>query len=101
MTTADLIVALVRANLAASAAILLVLALRAPARRLFGAHLAYGLWLTVPAAAAGAFTPAVDAPGWAAAVAAAGHAGRAWLSAPGCVSALAMLWLVGFAANAA
>src|ERR1700722_8597292 len=101
MTTADLIVALVRANLAASGAILLVLALRAPARRLFGAHLAFGLWLTVPAAAAGAFTPAVDSPGWAPAIAAAGHASRAWLSAPGCASALAALWLAGVAAHAA
>jgi beta-lactamase regulating signal transducer with metallopeptidase domain len=101
MTTADLIVALVRANLAAGAAILLVLALRAPARRAFGAHLAYGLWLTVPAAAAGAFTPAVNSPGWAPALVEVGHAGRAWVSAPGYSDALAALWLVGFAANAA
>ncbi len=101
MTTADLIVALVRANFAAGAAILLVLALRTPARGVFGPHLAYGLWLTIPAAAAGAFTPALNSPGWAPAIAAAGHAGRAWLSAPGCAPALAVLWVAGFAANAA
>jgi beta-lactamase regulating signal transducer with metallopeptidase domain len=101
MTTADLIVALARANLAAGVAILVVAALRTPARRAFGPHLAYGLWLTVPAAAAGVLTPALDSPGWAPSIAAAGHAGRAWLSAPGCADALAMLWLAGFAANAA
>jgi beta-lactamase regulating signal transducer with metallopeptidase domain len=50
----DILQALLRANLAASAAILLVLLARAPARRLFGAELAYALWLLVPAAMAGA-----------------------------------------------
>jgi beta-lactamase regulating signal transducer with metallopeptidase domain len=101
MTTADLIVALARANLAAGVAILVVAALRTPARRAFGPHLAYGLWLTVPAAAAGVLTPALDSPGWASSIAAAGHAGRAWLSAPGHAQTLTLLWLAGFAANAA
>src|SRR5580698_6837415 len=50
----DILLTLVRANLAASMAILLVLLVRAPARRLFGAELAYALWLLVPAAMAGA-----------------------------------------------
>jgi beta-lactamase regulating signal transducer with metallopeptidase domain len=50
----DILLTLVRANLAASIAILLVLMVRAPARRLFGAELAYALWLLVPAAMAGA-----------------------------------------------
>src|ERR1700743_2805583 len=50
----ELLLAVVRANLAASVAVLLVLLLRAPARRLFGAERAYGLWLVVPAAMLGA-----------------------------------------------
>ena len=52
--TAELIVALARANLAAGVAILAVLALRAPLRRRLGARRAYALWLIVPTAAAGA-----------------------------------------------
>lgn len=45
MTPADVVSALVRASLALSAAILLVMALRIPTRRLFGAETAYSLWL--------------------------------------------------------
>jgi beta-lactamase regulating signal transducer with metallopeptidase domain len=102
MTTAELLVGLARVNLAAGAAILIVLALRAPARRAFGAHLGYGLWLMVPAAAAGALTPAaIGSPGWAPAIASAGETGRAWLAGAGHASSLAALWLVGFAASAA
>ena len=102
MTTAEFLVGFVRANLAAGAAILLVLALRTPSRRAFGAQLAYGLWLMVPAAAAGALTPAaIGSPGWAPAIAAAGETGRAWLAGAGHASGLAALWLVGFAASAA
>jgi beta-lactamase regulating signal transducer with metallopeptidase domain len=101
MTTAELIVALARANLAAAAAILAVLALRTPARRAFGAHLAYALWLMVPAAAAGALTPAIGSPGWAPATAEAGAASRAWLAGSGRAHGLAALWLAGLAANAA
>jgi beta-lactamase regulating signal transducer with metallopeptidase domain len=49
--TADLILLLlIRANLAASAAILAVLLLRPVARRLLGPEIAYGLWLLVPVA---------------------------------------------------
>jgi beta-lactamase regulating signal transducer with metallopeptidase domain len=40
-----------RAELAASLAILVVLALRLPARRLLGAELAYGLWVLAPVTA--------------------------------------------------
>ena len=102
MTAADLLLALARANVAGGASILLVLALRSPARRAFGAHVAYGLWLMVPAAAAGALTPsAIGSPGWAPALAAAGDAGRAWLAGGGHAGAFAALWLAGFAANAA
>lgn len=102
MTMAELLIGLARANLAAGAAILMVLALRAPARRAFGAHVAYGLWLIVPAAAAGALTPAaIGSPGWAPAIAAAGESGRAWLAGAGHASSLAALWLLGFSASAA
>ncbi len=101
MTMAELLSGLARANLAGGAAILLVLALRAPARRAFGAHLAYRLWQTVPAAAAGALTPAaIGSPGWAPAIASAGESGRVWLAGAGHAAALAALWAVGFAANA-
>lgn len=48
---------LVRANLAASAAILIVLLLRPAARRLLGPEVAYGLWALVPVAALTSFFP--------------------------------------------
>lgn len=51
--------ALIRAQVAAAAAVLLVIALRPFARRLFGARRAYGLWVIAPAAAAAAFFPSL------------------------------------------
>ena len=51
--------ALVRAQIAAAAAVLLVLILRPSARQLFGPRRAYGLWAVVPAAAAAAFFPSL------------------------------------------
>jgi len=45
MTPADIVGVLARVNLAAAAAILIVLALRKPFRSVSGARLAYGLWL--------------------------------------------------------
>src|SRR6185312_3706197 len=53
MTAADILTALVKANLASGAAILAVIALRKLARARFGARLAYGLWL-LPLLAGGA-----------------------------------------------
>src|SRR5690242_14030632 len=97
MTTADLVAGLVRANLAASGAILLVWALRTPVRRRFGPHNGYALWLAVPAAVAGGLTPQ-GAAQWSEALASAGAAGRVWLAAPGRAEALAALWLAGVAA---
>ncbi|MFL5295044.1 MAG: M56 family metallopeptidase [Phenylobacterium sp.] len=47
----DALALVLRLNLAASAAVILVLLLRAPARRLFGTRIAYWLW-TLPALAA-------------------------------------------------
>jgi beta-lactamase regulating signal transducer with metallopeptidase domain len=55
---ADLLRALIAANLAAALAVLVVLALRKPARRLAGARLAYALWLIAPVAAAASLLPA-------------------------------------------
>jgi beta-lactamase regulating signal transducer with metallopeptidase domain len=57
MTIADVLILLVRVNLAVGAAILVVLALRAPVRRLFGAHFAYALWIAPLCAAFGAAVP--------------------------------------------
>lgn len=51
--------ALIRAQIAAAAAVLLVIMLRPSARRLFGPRRAYGLWAIVPAAAAAAFLPSL------------------------------------------
>jgi beta-lactamase regulating signal transducer with metallopeptidase domain len=48
---------LVRANLAAGLAVLLVLALRRPLRRRFGPEVAYGLWLAPLLAAAASLLP--------------------------------------------
>lgn len=49
---------LIRANLVASGAVLAVLVLRHPARRLFGARVAYGLWVLVPLSGAAMLLPA-------------------------------------------
>ncbi|HEY2750297.1 M56 family metallopeptidase [Phenylobacterium sp.] len=57
----DLLVAIVHLNLAAAAAILIVLALRQKARRHLGAEVAYRLWVCVPIAAAAALAPAAPA----------------------------------------
>jgi beta-lactamase regulating signal transducer with metallopeptidase domain len=55
MTEALLLV--LRVNVVLAAATLLVLALRKPVRRWFGAHLAYGLWWIVPLSALTAALP--------------------------------------------
>jgi beta-lactamase regulating signal transducer with metallopeptidase domain len=52
--------ALVRVNLVANVAILLVLLLRPFVLRWFGAHIAWWLWLVVPIAAAASFVPAPE-----------------------------------------
>ncbi len=56
--TSDLLTSLGVANLAAAAAILIVLALRGRARSLLGARTAYALWLIVPAAMLATLAPA-------------------------------------------
>src|ERR1700761_3258738 len=54
----EAVLALLRLNLVAAAAIGLVLLLRIPARRLFGPRIAYGLWSLVVLAVAAMLTPA-------------------------------------------
>jgi beta-lactamase regulating signal transducer with metallopeptidase domain len=58
---AELLTGLARANLAAAAAIIVVLTLRKPARRLFGARAAYALWIVAPLAALAVLLPARSA----------------------------------------
>lgn len=64
--SADLLALLMRATLALSGAILIVLVLRAPLRRAFGAQIAYTFWLLAPMAALASLLPArrifVDTP---------------------------------------
>jgi beta-lactamase regulating signal transducer with metallopeptidase domain len=88
---ADLILALGRANLAAGLAILAVLLLRRPVRRLAGASVAYGLWLTPVLAGLCSLLPApagMTLAGWADPFGVAKAVSTA--NAP-----LAVLWLAG------
>lgn len=56
--TTEVLAALVRANLVGAVAVLAVLALRIPVRRLFGPEVAYGLWALPPLAAFATLLPA-------------------------------------------
>jgi beta-lactamase regulating signal transducer with metallopeptidase domain len=58
VTAEEILTALLRLNLVAAAAIVVVLALRPLARRRLGARAAYRLWLIVAVAAAASFIPA-------------------------------------------
>src|SRR5215831_8102888 len=58
MTMSELAALALRLNLAASAAVVVALALRIPVRRLFGPRVAYGLWSLVPLAALSMLLPA-------------------------------------------
>lgn len=100
---------LLKANLAASAAVLAVLALRRPVRNRFGARAAYALWIAPLLCAAAVFAPHTPVP--------ASDAQRAWASAAELVVAAPQVtsprlgldpallvfapWLVGAAAMAA
>lgn len=101
----EFLIPLVRVNLALAVAILLVLALRRPARRLFGARVAYGLWTIVPLAAAAVFLPRPAAPSaLAPLVLAASQAGDAAgpILQSGTANAFAVaIWTVGALAAAA
>ena len=95
--TAEALSLLLGLNLAAGAAILLVLLLRPLARRWFGAHQAYALWLAVPLAVAGALLPAAEATGAAGPLEAAHGRAQAWLSQGLHAQALATVWALGVA----
>lgn len=58
----DVLIVLLKLNLAGAAATLLVLALRAPIRRVFGARVAYALWIALPVAALAVMLPARTTP---------------------------------------
>ena len=62
MASNELLQGLIETNLAGSAAILLVLALRRPLRRAFGAGVAYAAWALVPLAMLAVLLPAASAP---------------------------------------
>jgi beta-lactamase regulating signal transducer with metallopeptidase domain len=88
----EVLLALIRANVAVSAAIAAVLLLRAQARGLFGPQVAYALWLAVPAALLGALFNASDSAG---PTGAATGVARVWLARPSHAEGLLTLWLIG------
>jgi beta-lactamase regulating signal transducer with metallopeptidase domain len=96
---ADLLLALLRANITASAAALVVLAVRTPLRRWFGPGCAYAAWLIVPVAAAGSLMPVEVATGPTGAVEATTDSVLAWLSSADHAQMLTWLWLTGVAAG--
>ncbi len=93
--TADLLAAVARSNIAAGVAVLVMLGLRAPLRRWFGAGRAYAAWLIVPLAAAGSLMPAAVSSGRAGPLEATNDHALAWLAVGGHAGALALLWLGG------
>jgi TonB family protein len=102
--SALLLAALLRANLAAGAAVVLILVLRRPVRHRFGALAAYALWLVAPICAAASLIP-VEAPPEALApvvrlVSAATTAATPLVrQAPDLASILVLAWLVGVIAT--
>lgn len=101
--SALILMAVLRANVAMSAAILVVLLLRRPLRRRFGALAAYAAWLAAPLCAAASFLPTYSpAPSLAPIVLVAETATRQASSAvighPSLTVMLTSLWLVGVAA---
>ena len=104
----DILAGLIRANLALGLALVMVILLRAPARRAFGARAAYGLWLAPPMAALAALIPPASAASPLVAevvleaTAAAGAAVEASvLALPGPPILLFGLWVAGMAGAAA
>src|SRR5580698_6026792 len=97
----DLLLALGRANLVTGAAILIVLALRAPVRRWFGPHAAYVLWLVGPIAAAGSLMPATVTSGAAGAVETTNDHLMTWLAFGGHARDLCLIWAAGIGVSLA
>lgn len=103
--TVDLLTGLARANLALAAAVLLILLLRRPARRQFGARVSYALWITAPLAAAASLLPQAPEPTALGAVVLtaadrAGGAIPAALATDRARDLLGVLWLAGAIAAA-
>ncbi len=91
---------LLRANLAGSAAVLLILLLRRPVRRRFGPLAAYGLWLAAPLCVLAALLPAhapaeALAPAVSLIASAAGGIAPLARQAPGLMEACAIVWALG------
>jgi beta-lactamase regulating signal transducer with metallopeptidase domain len=107
--TSDALLLIARINLAGAAAVCVVMALRAPVRRLFGAGAAYGLWTLAPLAALAMILPGrvvtlTQAPSSVAASSAAwseAFAAPAPLlpAGPGWPAVLAGLWIAGVLAS--
>ena len=102
----DILGELLRANLAGSAAILLILALRRPVRLRFGPMAGYGLWLAAPLCVLAGLLPAhAPAEALAPAITLVESATRQITplvrKAAGLADVLAVLWLVGAIAMAA
>lgn len=106
----DALTILLRLNLAMGAAVALAMALRLPARRMFGPGVAYGLWALVPLAVLAMLAPArtvtvvqawAEAAPMRAAPAAAGAALAAPATGPTLAAAAAAVWLAGGLASLA
>lgn len=96
----EILVALLRANLAISVAILAILILRRPVRHRFGALAAYALWLVAPICAAASFLPdhapaGMLAPVTELALAAVKSAAPLTPRAPALPTAAVAVWLAG------
>jgi beta-lactamase regulating signal transducer with metallopeptidase domain len=101
MTIADVLILLLRVNLAASVAIFLVLALRLPVRRAFGAHFAYALWALPLCAAFGAALPQDQPDETPALTAVATRHAIAWFTAQDHARLVPMIWVAGVIAGIA
>lgn len=114
--SADIIALLARASLALSAALVLILVLRGPLRRAFGAEIAYAFWLIAPIGTMAALLPArviwltpqqapintgAEAPQTAGLAQAPEIVAASAESAAMLAPALALIWLVGLALSLA
>jgi len=96
----EILLLLVRLNLVASGAILVVMALRPFARRWFGASHAYRLWFTVPIALVAALMPPVETWGPIGSVEHLANGAGAWISKESHLAALTTAWAAGALATA-
>jgi beta-lactamase regulating signal transducer with metallopeptidase domain len=97
----DGLLLLIHLNLVAGLAIVLVLAMRPPVRRWFGAHQVYLSWLLVPVAVLGGAIPAPEGEGAVGALERAVRATDGWLSAGTNHWVIAGVWAAGVLASAA